>query len=199
MSEQKITNGIDLWFPTAIYFAKDIITEKENTSLINEAIKLEKTIPNGGENWHCDVYTTFDNDDLIQHKKFKNLFEKINEHVKIFAQAHGDDSDYMCVNSWLNINNKTSFQEEHTHPSAIFSVIYYLSAPEGSGQTVFKDSKPPDMYPLKNLKNRNNLSFDQINYKPETGKLLIFRSFTPHLVKTGTNESKRITISANYA
>jgi uncharacterized protein (TIGR02466 family) len=195
----KDNNGIDFWFPTSIYYAKNFLSYTENKKMIDEAYRIKSFSPNGGKHWNCNVYTTFETCELHTNDKFFMLFEKIKQHVHHFSQAHGDESEYECVGSWLNINGKDSFQEEHVHANSIFSVIYYLKAPDGSGKTVFRDGKPPDMYPLKNITKRNDISFETTQYEPEAGKLLIFRSSTPHLVQQGTNNEDRITISANFA
>ena len=197
---QENNNGIDLWFPTAIYYAREIISEKENDKIIEEVKKLQKQIESGGESWNCNVYTTFEKYNLHKNKTFEPLFSAIDKHVKIYAEAHGSDGTYECGNAWFNVNKSDSFQEYHTHNNSIISAIYYIQAPEGSGSTVFKDPKPTDMLPLKNIMtDRNDLTYEATNYSAETGKLLLFRSFVPHLVQQGTNTIDRITLSANYA
>ena len=80
----------------------------------------------------------------------------------------------------------------------MFSAVYYVKVPEGSGNIIFEDPRMPDMLPVKNIPERNSLSFNKIGYTPAEGTLLIFRSSLRHCVQEGTNVDPRISISMNF-
>jgi hypothetical protein len=63
---------------------------------------------------------------------------------------------------------------------------------------VFEYPKEPDMKPLKDVKQKNNLSFTKISYPATEGGLVIFRSYMRHLVQPGINITPRISISMNF-
>ena len=53
--------------------------------------------------------------------------------------------------AWLNINSEGTFQEFHTHNNAIFSCVYWVAAPVGSGKLIFEDLKNLICYKLEIL------------------------------------------------
>ena len=191
--------GIDLWFPTSIYYAQDIVSEKYNNELKEISINLQNENKSGGVGWYGDVYTTHSSSiDIRKIDAFKPLLKDIKGHVESFAKEQKSFDSYTCNSAWINVSKINGFQEYHTHENSIISAIYYIATPDGSGKTVFKDPKMPDMFPLKNLKQRNGLSFNTIEYTPEERKLILFRSFVPHMVEQGKNINERITLAANY-
>jgi uncharacterized protein (TIGR02466 family) len=99
----------------------------------------------------------------------------------------------------MNISKAGDYQEFHTHNANVFSAVYYVSAPEGSGRILFEDPKEPDMFPLKSIQKKNQLSYTRINYTPTPGLLLIFRSYLRHCVEPGTNTEPRISIALNFS
>jgi uncharacterized protein (TIGR02466 family) len=111
---------------------------------------------------------------------------------------HGSTGIFSCDYSWVNIADAGQFQEFHTHNGNTFSLTYYITAPEGSGQIVFEDPKEPDMKPVKNITDRNTLSFIKTGIVPKQGSLIIFRSYLRHLVTPGTNATPRISVSMNF-
>ena len=98
----------------------------------------------------------------------------------------------------MNIATGSKWQEFHAHNGNVFSAVYYVSVPEGSGRIVFEDPKEPDMCPIKTKENRNQLRYSRTGYTPETGTLIIFRSYLRHSVEPGKNTEPRISIAMNY-
>lgn len=189
---------VEMWFPVAIYQEEKLISKEENLELKEYALSLRNRISQGGEDWYGDTYTTHGTYDLRKDVKFKPLLNLISMHVNNFAQMHNSKGHYDMSYAWLNINDKNTYQELHTHNASIFSCSYYLSAPEGSGAIVFEDPKEPDMFPLKKIDDKNQLSFTRIKYPAEERSLLIFRSYLRHMVMPGNNTEPRISIAINF-
>ena len=162
------------------------------------ALEIQSSTPSGGDSWDGNTYTTMGNYNIIHDSKFSDLVGAISDHVHNFARAHNSIAEYNCSEGWININKKDTFQEFHFHPNNVISAIYYISAPEGSGSLVFEDPKQPDMMPLKNISERNALSNMVSEFKPESGKLIIFRSYLRHLVSSGTNIDPRVSVALNF-
>jgi len=189
---------IELWFPVAIYVADDLFSQQQNEIWKDCLLNLKKNKPSGGADWYGNTYTTHDSYDLREEEKFKSLLDKITDCVQEFANAHNSTGQYNCEHFWANIALEKNYQEFHTHDGSIFSAVYYIEVPEGSGSIVFNDPKQPDMLPIKNINERNHLSFIRTKYLPKAGRLLIFRSYLSHMVEPGTNSSERISVSLNF-
>jgi len=189
---------IELWFPVAIYSEDNLLSEENNNKLKDYCLSIQKKIPSGGEEWFGKTYTTHGTSEFNKDPEFLTLLDTINYHLHEFAMAHNCQGRYENQATWMNISTAGSYQEFHTHNASIFSAIYYVTAPEGSGRIVFEDPKEPDMFPLKKIKGKNNLSFTRISYTPKAGTLLIFRSYLRHLVEPGSNLDPRISIAMNF-
>lgn len=189
---------IELWFPVAIYTEDNLLSQENNDKLKTRCLDIQQTVASGGEEWFGKTYTTHGTYELTKDPECQVLLDAINYHVHEFAKAHNCQGNYDNHSAWMNISGEGSYQEFHTHNASIFSAIYYVAAPEGSGRVVFEDPKEPDMFPLKNIKGKNNLSFTRISYVPAPGTLIIFRSYLRHLVEPGTNTDPRISIAMNF-
>lgn len=190
---------LNLWFPVSIYTEKNVLTQEEHQHLINHVDKIKKDIPSGGKDWFGSIYTSFETYDIRQDIEFNNLLHNINLHVQDYAKMHNSVYNYQCQQAWFNESVGNQFQEFHTHASNVISAVYYLRAPEGSGDIVFKDPKQPDMNPLKNITELNDLNFASTSFEPIENSLIIFRSYLPHMVKPGKNKIGRISVACNYA
>jgi len=189
---------VEMWFPVAIYQEDELISVEENKKLVDYALSLQDKIPSGGEDWYGDTYNTHGTYDLQKDIKFRPLLNLISMHVNNFAKMHNSISTYKISYAWLNINATNTYQELHTHNASIFSCSYYLSSPPGSGGIVFEDPKEPDMFPLKSIVDKNQLSFTRIKYPATERTLIAFRSYLRHMVQPGTNIEPRISIAVNF-
>lgn len=194
---KKMAN-IELWFPTPIYIEKNLFPLVYNKNLEKEILTWPESIPSGGEDWEGGTYTTHITHDLSESKLFEPVIEAIQEHVNQFAHAHNSFYNYKMQHSWANISYPGNFQEYHTHDGSIFSAVYYVSVPTGSGNIIFEDPRMPDMLPLKEIKERNQLSYVKTGYSPAPGTLVIFRSYLRHCVQKGTNTDPRISLALNF-
>jgi uncharacterized protein (TIGR02466 family) len=190
---------MNLWFPVSIYTEKNILTGEEHQQLVNHVDTIKKDIPSGGKDWFGSIYTSFETYDIRQDAEFDNLLHNIKIHVQDYAKMHNSIHDYQCQQAWFNESVENQFQEFHTHASNVISAVYYLRAPEGAGDIVFKDPKQPDMNPLKNVTELNDLNFASVSFEPIENSLIIFRSYLPHMVKPGKNKVGRISVACNYA
>ena len=189
--------GLDLWFPTSVYWARNILSKEENEKLKQVSLDIKEKHASTTKDWKCNVISTFGTFNPWSDETFSLLLERMSNHVHRFAQLHNSFEKYYTNVAWLNFNDKEHYQEFHTHNSYIVSAIYYITAPEGSAPTTFKTIHD-DMLPMKNITKCNELSTRYIHYQAEEGKLLLFRSNIPHLVPQGTNNDIRITLSANF-
>lgn len=188
---------IQLWFPTSIYVEENIFSEDENKNFINEIEILKSKIEKGGNNWNTDVYNTCQTFDLQRNKILKTLCDKVELHTNLFAKQLSSYHDYKIIDSWFNYYKKDDYQEAHHHANSIFSAIYFFTNPINSGSLSFENPIEPDMLPLKNIKEINNLNCLTCNYNPSPKTLIIFRSNIRHMVGRGKNSQPRITAAFN--
>ncbi len=191
-------SNVEMWFPVAVYKQEDIISVEENEILKNICLEIEKVTVCGGPDWVGGTYNTLGTFDVSKDPRFELLFKKISTHVHNFAEMHGSYGSYNASYAWFNVSRHGNYQEFHSHNNNVFSAVYYISAPEGSGKLVFEDPKEPDMCGLKKLPEKNLLSFTRVGYTPVERTLIIFRSYLRHLVEPGTNTEPRISVAINF-
>lgn len=189
---------INLYFPTAIYVQQDMFGKEQNKIWSDRILDMQKNIPSGGVEWEGKTYTTHNTFNLLEDETFAPLFEAVQLHINSFTKEHNSDFLHKCDSAWANINDPRTYQEYHTHPNSVFSCVYYPKVPEGSGSIAFESPTLPDMMPVLNIKERNDLTFERVAYTPKAGTLLIFRSYIRHCVREGTNTEPRISIALNY-
>jgi uncharacterized protein (TIGR02466 family) len=190
---------IEKWFPTTIYQETDLFSLQQNLEWEARSLDVQKLTPAGGDEWEGQTYTTHGTGYNIQKDTtFNPLIEAVSFHVNQYVKLHNSIRTYKCESAWLNISTQNNFQEMHTHNESTISAVYYISAPPGSGKIVFEDPREPDMLPIKDIPNRNDLSYIKIGYEPQVGQLLIFRSYLRHMVTLNTNTLPRISVAFNF-
>lgn len=190
---------VEMWFPTPIYIQEDLISAEENEKLKEICNNIKHNTMCGGSDWVGGTYNTHGTHDLTRDDRFNFLLDKISYHVHEFAKMHNSNASYENGWSWLNVSGPSAWQEFHTHNGNVFSAVYYVSAPEGSGKIVFENPLEPDMCPPKEVYEKNQLSYTRIGYPPKEGTLMIFRSFLRHLVEPNTfTKGSRMSIACNF-
>lgn len=192
-----VNMSIQLWFPTSIYVKEDMFSDEDNHAFITEIENLKSKISIGGNNWNTDVYNTCNTYDLRKNKILKKLCKKVEEHTNLFAKQLNSQHNYKISDCWFNYYNKTDFQETHHHANSIFSAVYFFTNPKNCGVLSFENPIEPDMLPLKNITEFNNLNSLACNYTPLSKTLIIFRSNIRHMVSRGNNIEPRITAAFN--
>ena len=188
---------IDLWFPTPIYVADDILSDLENEKIFNHFTQVSDKVKSGGSNWLSKPYNTMGVYDLRESEVYNTLLETVTEHVNTFASEYNTTDYFKCKNSWGNISHAGEYQEYHIHSHSSFSAVYYCKCPIQSGDIVFENPFL-DMMEIQNIKSHNNLTYQNCSYPAKEKRLIIFRSHLKHMVKPGNNQSPRISFAFNY-
>jgi uncharacterized protein (TIGR02466 family) len=190
---------IQLHFPTAFYIEHNLFDSDQNNIWAERILDLQKTIPSGGADWEGNTYTTHSTFNLLDDAEFTPLLNEIQTHVNSFTSEYDSDRLHVCNMAWGNVNMPGTYQEFHSHPSHVFSCVYYPKVPKGSGEIIFESPLVPDMMPVLNIKKINTLSRERVWFEPKEGTLIIFRSYIRHSVRAGTNTEPRVSIALNYA
>jgi uncharacterized protein (TIGR02466 family) len=127
-------------------------------------------------------------------KLFPDLLKSITPSIADVAGQIG--SNFKIDNAWVNINNKNSYNMEHTHPKSALSLVLYLKTQENCGNIVFKNPTLVQHYPC----NTSLQEFWGEYWLPsETGIMYIFPAYLPHYVEQNLSEEDRISIAINFS
>ena len=127
------------------------------------------------------------------------LFEYICQMgFKAVADLDFVDCDIALTSAWLNINDsRQCMNSEHIHGD-IFSGVFYLKAPEGSGKLNICNPGLNRMWQGCSLTSqKNQFTGESIRIEPEEGNIILFPSYIQHSVETNNHDEERISISFN--
>jgi|TARA_R100000455_G_C6247724_1_gene105071 uncharacterized protein (TIGR02466 family) len=186
-------------FPTVISTSINPNHNQIEKQLKDECIRLRDITTKGGDNWHCDVYNTCNTYNLMENEKFKPLNDWVMSEVQQYAGMLGYQNKPFKsnVNGWFNIYEQYTYQETHDHiGGADISVIYYLTAPEGTGNTIFYSPEPGGVKSV--FDNNNPYTYSHYYMKPEAGTLIMFKSNVKHGVQQNKTNKQKISLAYNF-
>lgn len=190
-----------LFFPTVIRTVEIADFAKLNSGIISGIDKIRKeqanTVP---ASWSSVLYTTIGAPQtLLQHKEFDPLSNVIMREAGHFADELDLETEHhplRFTECWVNIYGQGHTQEVHQHANSVISGIYYVKAPEGSGELLFHSPyhdtmlDPPTRKP-------NGINNNMVSFTPKEGMMVLFRSFVKHSVKPTVGTEERISIAFN--
>ena len=183
------------YFPTVIY-AKDV--NLDNRLFEREVIEWSKK--DGGVNrtnvngWHSQT-------NMHEIPVFKPL---VNELFIMQEQVFAEEwleNGATIGNMWANINPPGGYNMPHVHPNSHFSGVYYIKAPQNSGEIVFNDPRSaahmvmPER--VKDIKPPSHL-WREVRVNPLEGRMLMFPSWLWHCVEPNESNDIRISVSLNF-
>ena len=131
--------------------------------------------------------------------ELKPLFEYICQMAfKAVADLNFIECDIALTSAWLNISDsRQCMHSAHVHGD-VFSGVFYLQAPEGSGKLSVVNPGINPMWQGCNLTSqRNPFTAESILIEPIEGNILLFPSYLPHSVLPNDHDEERISISFN--
>ena len=104
----------------------------------------------------------------------------------------------LTLYTWANINRKGNYNKRHVHmdPGIFLCGVYYVKAPENSGNIRFFDPRGPLMGSMQD----HNYFFGGHAHQfitPKEGLLLFFPSWLEHDVEPNNSDEDRISIAFN--
>ena len=183
------------YFPTIIY-AKDV--QLDNRLFEREVIewsKKDKGIRRTNMiGWHSTT-------DMHKIPVFKTLVDEL---FKMQMEIYKEEllsREPIIGNMWANINPPGGYNRPHIHPNSHFSGVYYIKAPQNSGEIVFNDPRSaahmimPER--VKNIKPPSHL-WREVRVIPLEGRMLMFPSWLWHCVEPNESNDIRISVSFNF-
>ena len=183
------------YFPTIIY-AKDV--QLDNRLFEREVIewsKKDKGIRRTNMiGWHSTT-------EMHQIPVFKPLVDEL---FKMQMEIYKEElltREPIIGNMWANINPPGGYNRPHIHPNSHFSGVYYIKAPQNSGEIVFNDPRSaahmvmPER--VKAIKPPSHL-WREVRVNPLEGRMLMFPSWLWHCVEPNESNDIRISVSFNF-
>tara|TARA_R100000030_G_scaffold66814_1_gene50878 strand:+ start:379 stop:996 length:618 start_codon:yes stop_codon:yes gene_type:complete len=136
---------------------------------------------------------------LQQVGELRPLFEYICQMAyKAVTDLDFIDCDIALTEAWLNVNDsRQCMNNEHIH-GEVFSGVFYLQAPEGSGKLSIVNPGINRMWKGGGLlSQKNQFTGESIRIEPIEGNIILFPSYLPHSVETNDHDEERISISFN--
>ena len=103
-------------------------------------------------------------------------------------------------NMWANINYPGCYNRPHIHPNALFSGVYWIKAPQKSGNLMVYDPRPGVQMAMPDRK-QDKLPpeyWREVHYEPRAGTCIMFPAWLWHEVKPNQSNDTRISVSFNF-
>ena len=185
-----------LHFPTPIYIA-DIEHPTLNQELERDIVawsNKDKGITRTNvQGWHSP--TT-----MAELPQFKKLVDMLYACQKTIYDQEHLDSEPVLGNMWANINPPGGMNRAHQHPNSLWSGVYYIKAPNKSGDLKIDDPRASAaMYrPRQKEGPVPERLFRETHYEPVAGRCIMFPSWLMHCVDPNESNDIRISVSFNF-
>lgn len=172
---------------------------EEHKELFLDIVKTYKEETPSKETARSNIFGYQSTDTLQNVEELRPLFEYI---CQMGFQAVADldfvDCDIAMTSAWLNVNDsRQCMNAEHVHGD-VFSGVFYLKAPEGSGKLTICNPGINRMWQGCTLASqKNQFTGESIRIEPEEGNIILFPSYVPHSVEPNDHDDERISISFN--
>ena len=186
----------ELHFPTPIYILdiKDqnlnIQLEKDILNWMNQDKGVRRTNVKG---WHSTT-------NMHTKPEYARLVKALHEaQDKIYIEEHYDSEPFLG-NMWANVNPPGGMNRAHQHPNSLWAGVYYVKAPKNCGHLKIDDPRSSAAMSRPMLKEKQHPMrlFRETQYKPITGRCIMFPSWLMHSVDPNESNDLRISVSFNF-
>ena len=186
--------NLEKWFPTPIWYDflnQDWKAIKERCLQLEAEDTQQMQLSNIG-GWHSPDLAIHDDPVL------KPLFKDIQEKLKNVSAQIDHRFDVEITSAWVIINRGKAYNAKHYHPESALSGVIYVHADDNSGHIGFIRGDLKQHYPINTFD--SDLFNEEVTFKPEIGKLVVFPSWVYHYVNSNADEQSneaRISIAFN--
>ena len=186
----------ELYFPTPIYIA-DIKHPTLNQELERDIIawsNQEKGVVRTNiKGWHSDT-------NMNELPEYAKLVDMLYSAQRTIYDQEYYESEPFLGNMWANINPPGGSNRAHIHPNSLWSGVYYVKAPQNSGQLKIEDPRSVALMSRPRQKDvpKPDRLWREHHYEPKTGRLIMFPSWLNHCVDPNNSNDIRISVSFNF-
>jgi uncharacterized protein (TIGR02466 family) len=179
-----------------------VLDNVNNNAIIEYCYNYQKNNPSR-EISNVGGYQSNDLKDYIPelNEVFKNVLQWSNKEFSKFGKT--DEYTTVISNSWININQKNTYNSLHDHPRCYYSFVYYVKVPLNSGNINFHHPSPTIEHTWSDshfVGERDDME-DSVCYRvwkePVNGLLVMFPAWLKHSVDMNKSNEDRISIAIN--
>ena len=185
-------------FPTPVYIQEIPNAVELNHYLEKQILKWNKEDPKGVSKtnvngWHSET-------DMNKREEYNPLTKQLfNMQEEIFKKELLAQKPVLG-NMWANINYPGNFNRPHLHPNSLFSGVYWVKAPEKSGDLMLYEPRQGAQCTMPNRKEGKLPPelWREVHYTPRAGTIVMFPAWLWHEVRTNQSNDIRISVSFNF-
>ena len=182
------------YFPTIVY-AKDVNLDNKlfENSVVEWSQKDKGLNRTNLKGWHSKT-------DMHNIPVFKPLVDELLKMQREIFQEEWLEGESIIGNMWANINPPGSMNRAHIHPNSLWSGVYYIKAPQNSGQLKIEDPRSVALMSRPRQKDvpKPERLWREHSYDPKAGRLIMFPSWLNHCVDPNNSNDIRISVSFNF-
>ena len=184
-------------FPTPVYIQEIFNAVELNQYLEQKIIQwsqqdkgVSKTNAGG---WHSTT-------DMNQKEEYNVLTKKLFAMQDEIFKKEFLTRKPVLGNMWANINYPGNANRPHLHPNALFSGVYWVKAPEKSGDLMLYEPRPGVHTTMPNRKEGKLPPelWREVHYTPRAGTIVMFPAWLWHEVRPNQSNDTRISVSFNF-
>ena len=188
----------EYYFPTPVYIQKIPNAEELNFYLEKNILQWNKKDPKGVNKtnvngWHSET-------DMNKREEYNPLTKQLfNMQEEIFEKEYLKEKPVLG-NMWANINYPGGYNRPHLHPNSLFSGVYWIKAPEKSGNLMLYEPRQGAHCTMPNRKKGKVPPelWREVHYQPKAGTVVMFPAWLWHEVQPNKSNDIRISVSFNF-
>lgn len=184
----------ELVFPTPVWIKELNHDNKDIMALVEDLTDNAESVVHS--NYGGFQSSAFSKDNLP--KVFDKFKVEVDNLIKTISIGNGLPK-LDLNNLWINVNPPGTYNIIHNHPGSVISGVYYIDVPEENMGNIrfYRDDDASYYIPPQSV-GSNPFTGLSVEYKAQTGILLLFPSWLKHSVQGNMGNKNRISMSFNY-
>jgi uncharacterized protein (TIGR02466 family) len=181
-------------FPTRIWQANLDSLRPHLVPWVQEVLAMRAAAPNPAGRTNRQGWNS-ENMAVLDRPVFATLRAEVHLACASALAEMGQPHPAFELRSWINLHDRGGFNFLHQHEGSLLSGGFYLQAPPGSGQLVFRDPRPGVIQGL--AKGAVPNGHADIHLSPSAALLVLFPCWLEHYVEPHGADEPRIMIAFN--